>query len=417
MNSKKYIVLDIIDRGTFATIFKTLNTITGEYVALKEMMNKNGIGNLLEVDIMSRIKHPNIMRALDIFFSKYASHIIMPLGIPLRNASSINEMEIIRDLISGIIFLHNHNIYHCDIKVDNMIIINETLVIADFGASVASASRRLCQQSLHYSPPEYLYSIISEKEPTFSKEGIYNQKRDAIKSDYWATGICIIYILSRKEAFSLNGKINEEIVSMMMGEYLKDPFPFLKKFVNDFWAEKIYDLMNPIVSQRSIYGFISIIGPLNEGTFEEIRRNPIQGISENLFNKISKWLFLISEIIKLDMRFYLASLDIFLRYYSRYPGIVENLLINVAMTSLFMIQKIFATEYYIPELYALLVNRNLSLSILGKDIEETEISIMYVLNNKFIPYDLLESVDSEEIKNPIYLNKFTSKYLAILLNI
>lgn len=416
MSSGKYKILNILGKGSYGTVFEALDTVSGAHVALKEVMNEDGIENLLEIDIMSRAKHPNIMYALDISFSKFMSKIIMPLGTPLKKATVYNEKNLIRDLISGVVYLHRHNIYHCDIKADNMIIMDETLVISDFGVSVGAPSKRLCQQSLHYSPPEFLYHFKFKRRPIFPKEHLvfYDQVEDSISSDYWATGVCIIYILSQREAFSRNGHINEEIVPDIMNSYLEKPSVFLKKFMDDFWIEGVYNLMDPIVSRRSIQKIMSLIPPLNEGTFEEIRRDPIKHISEDLFNKISEWLFLISDKISLDTRFYIVSLDLFLRYYTKYPGVIEKLLIDVGITSLFVIQKIFATAYYSPKLYALEVLKAIKLSISRDIIEETEISIIYVLNNRIVPYDLLNLLESEEIKNPILLGEFISKYFVYL---
>jgi serine/threonine protein kinase len=104
------------------------------------------ISNLLEFELSLRINHPNIVKSIEVFKSKYLLLFLVQnlaennLYDYILNAcddmSSIDKkLKIIGDIGSGIHFLHSQNIAHGDIKLDNILIHNENFIIADLGSA------------------------------------------------------------------------------------------------------------------------------------------------------------------------------------------------------------------------------------------------------------------------------------------
>ena len=54
----------------------------------------------------------------------------------IRNLEICQLLEMIRDIAEAMVFMHNHDIMHCDIKSKNILVDeNFNLKIADFGLS------------------------------------------------------------------------------------------------------------------------------------------------------------------------------------------------------------------------------------------------------------------------------------------
>ena len=126
----EYEETEIIGRGAYGSVYRVVKQ--GNKYALKVVSIKpeEGIINISEIDIMSRIDHPNIISASTIYFSRDKVELEMPYGIPLENYKyRTSAYNLIRDLVSGVVYLHSHGIYHCDIKVNNMVVVDDVLRI------------------------------------------------------------------------------------------------------------------------------------------------------------------------------------------------------------------------------------------------------------------------------------------------
>lgn len=155
---------------------------------------------LNEWNVGKNLDHPNIIKTLDIDFQnmslifeyfesidlfQYFTHNIFQYPLKTKNLYSI---EIFKQILSGVDYLHNLNIIHMDLKLENIIIdpITRCIKIIDFGKAVITESNlkkiSKCQWgTIQYLPPE-----------CFSKEdNIINLK--AI--DIWACGIILYNII------------------------------------------------------------------------------------------------------------------------------------------------------------------------------------------------------------------------------
>lgn len=110
----------------------------------------------------------------------------------LKTDPSLEIKELLfKQILLGINYMHNNNICHRDLKIDNICISeNGVIKIIDFGSSI-----RVCN---HKSPLEFDCIGIHGTDPFISPDASDNLKYNGQKNDLWALGI-ILYILVNSE--------------------------------------------------------------------------------------------------------------------------------------------------------------------------------------------------------------------------
>ena len=82
INNYNFKLSDIIGRGAFSTVYKGYEETTEELVAIKVVeLNKIQSSTLLkllhsEVDILKSVKHPNVLKCYDVYFSASNCYIV-----------------------------------------------------------------------------------------------------------------------------------------------------------------------------------------------------------------------------------------------------------------------------------------------------------------------------------------------------
>ncbi|KAG6681851.1 hypothetical protein I3842_13G110800 [Carya illinoinensis] len=102
---------------------------------------------LREVLIMKMLDHPNIVNLIEVIDDPSTDHFYMVLEFvegkwvcegsgPPGGLGEITARKYLRDVVSGLMYLHAHNIVHGDIKPDNLLVThNGTVKIGDFSVS------------------------------------------------------------------------------------------------------------------------------------------------------------------------------------------------------------------------------------------------------------------------------------------
>ena len=205
----------LIGQGAFGKVNLGLNVLTGRVVAIKSFNKTNLKSNsenmrkiLYETNLMKKLNHPNITKILELFDDKEYILIIMEyinggnLFSFLKKRRKVSEKTakfLYRQIILGIKYMHNQNIVHRDIKLENILIdLNNNIKICDFGIGriLSSPDQPLFDQcgTPMYIAPEILLS---------SKEKGYK----GFPVDIWSSGIALYILLSGTLPFSFkNGK-------------------------------------------------------------------------------------------------------------------------------------------------------------------------------------------------------------------
>ena len=153
--AKKYLKIKDIGKGTFSTIFTVQNKTNFKVYCCKQIL-KSKIADLLkfknEINILSKIDHPNVIHIFEIFEDERHISIIMEnctggeffqkIIEKFEQGQTFTEKEavpIFKQLISALSCCHSQGICHRDIKPENILFLNNTpdspIKIIDFGLS------------------------------------------------------------------------------------------------------------------------------------------------------------------------------------------------------------------------------------------------------------------------------------------
>ena len=175
--NSEYKVGRLIGKGSFAEVRLATRISDEKLVAIKSFPNnsqgaqqtKKIVQN--EIKVLKSIDHPNIVKLIDIIVSKDYMHIVLDYcdGLNLyeymynrggkRLAESLARRIFIQ-LLDAVSYLHRNNIYHRDLKLDN-IMIDRTgkVTIIDFGFAIqASAEAKIttfCGTPFYMAPEIY----------------------------------------------------------------------------------------------------------------------------------------------------------------------------------------------------------------------------------------------------------------------
>ena len=139
---------DVVGRGAFSTVYKGYEESTEELVAIKVIelgrIESPALVKLLysEVDILKSIKHPNILKCYDVYFSVNNCYIITEycnggdlksLIIREGHFGEESARKVVLGVYEGLRYLSEENIVHRDIKTANIFMKEGQPKIADFG--------------------------------------------------------------------------------------------------------------------------------------------------------------------------------------------------------------------------------------------------------------------------------------------
>ncbi|XP_019881226.2 serine/threonine-protein kinase Nek8 isoform X2 [Aethina tumida] len=195
-----YEKLKIVGKGSFGTATLCKRLQDDKLVVMKEILtidmdNTQKLSAFNEVNIISTLSHPNIIKYLGNFQNNDSLIIIMEyadggnLG-QLINAKKNNNdvftergiLTIILEICGAIAYMHLKKIIHRDLKTANIFLTQDgTIKVGDFGISKMLNTRSQAQTVV--GTPYYLSPEICEGYK-------YNEK-----SDVWAIG-CILYELA-----------------------------------------------------------------------------------------------------------------------------------------------------------------------------------------------------------------------------
>lgn len=207
-----YNISKLIGKGSYCFVYSATDILNknnkeNEYaikVAKVTKLNDQIISKLRsEIDILTKISHPNIIKIHNSFCHESVIYIVLEKCkmdleeyIKCNNNISCDQKIIwIKELVSGLIFLHSKKIIHRDLKPKNILISeSNNLKIIDFGfAKIIDLddSTQICGTPLYMSPE------------LFNGSYIYNYK-----TDYWSMGIILYFIITGLVPFGVRN-INE----------------------------------------------------------------------------------------------------------------------------------------------------------------------------------------------------------------
>ncbi|KAJ3308954.1 hypothetical protein HDV04_000600 [Boothiomyces sp. JEL0838] len=198
---QEYELEGVIGQGSFATVYKARNIFTNQTVAIKAIDLKKASSSFSkEVEILEQLEQTeNIINLIEYFETTEKLYLVLEYcrtdmfdaivtdGMPLDHPILFDWFL---QVCTAIERMHQMNLYHRDIKLENILINeNNQATLTDFGLATSS------KYSIHkvgteaYMAPEcFNMSNRSKLSQTFSSE----------KNDVWALGVMLILILARE---------------------------------------------------------------------------------------------------------------------------------------------------------------------------------------------------------------------------
>ncbi len=186
----QYFVLDTLSWSASSIIYSIRDEDSGEKYVLKRLLKQvlefpDVIHRFeREIDIMKKLKHPNICRIQDDGVVDGCPYCVMEYleGDSLEsilNESIVLELDMISKIADGIAralkFLHESGIIHRDINLSNMYLCKNGIVkLSDFGVAIQIGDTRLTQHGYAIGTPIYMSPEQFEGENVTSRSDIYS---------------------------------------------------------------------------------------------------------------------------------------------------------------------------------------------------------------------------------------------------
>ncbi len=178
----KYRIDRRIGEGGFAVVYQATDTIEGIRVALKIPHTNSVTKDLLErfrqeVRLAASLDHPNIVSLKNAEFIDDHFVVAFPLAEGsladrLRHRITIRKaLDISEQMLSGVAHAHEHNVIHCDIKPENLLLNKHgEVVLTDFGLAKSAMQTVTASGSgtVGYIAPEQAVGKPSFRSDVFS---------------------------------------------------------------------------------------------------------------------------------------------------------------------------------------------------------------------------------------------------------
>ncbi|PIK63054.1 putative serine/threonine-protein kinase H1 [Apostichopus japonicus] len=238
----KYDIKALIGKGSYSRVVRVEHISTKQPYAIKMVEKKQVEGKPkqsweIELNILKRVRHTNIIQLIEVFHGKDHVYMVMELAtggelfdriVSKGHFTERDATVVLRMLLDALRYIHNLGITHRDLKPENMLYYHpgsdSKIMITDFGLASCRTGSDDTMNTVCGTPEYIAPEILLRKK--------YNQS-----VDIWATGVVAYILLSGRMPFDDESRtrLYRKIVRAkysFSGEPWKDVSPAAKDFVN-----------------------------------------------------------------------------------------------------------------------------------------------------------------------------------------
>lgn len=197
----EYEVLETLGQGAYSKVKRVLHVPTGELFVAKIIPKSNQrVENdvRLEISVLRRLKHRNIVQLIEILESSNNYYIILEpvmggdlCDLLMSSPQPLSERDVAAlfiQLVAGVRACHRNGVAHRDLKPENLLLTTTGMLkISDFGLS------RLHRESnFEARANEYAHTLTGTL--AYVAPEVFARTYDAFRADIWSMG-CIAYVL------------------------------------------------------------------------------------------------------------------------------------------------------------------------------------------------------------------------------
>ncbi|KAJ2983450.1 hypothetical protein NQ176_g692 [Zarea fungicola] len=209
----------LIGQGSFGSVYLALHAVTGELLAVKQVETPSGtltasdtrkksmIDALKrEIGLLRELRHPNIVQYLGCSSSEHNLNIFLEyvaggsVQTMLNSYGALGEplvRSFVRQILTGLSYLHERDIIHRDIKGANILVDNKgTIKISDFGISKKLEASNLLGGAKNAKHRPSLQGSVFWMAPEVVKQTSYTRK-----ADIWSLGCLVVEMMTGTHPF------------------------------------------------------------------------------------------------------------------------------------------------------------------------------------------------------------------------
>jgi non-specific serine/threonine protein kinase/NIMA (never in mitosis gene a)-related kinase len=241
---EKYDPIKVLGEGSFGKVYLMRDKVNRKFLCVKVIKIKNipkkeREATKMEVDLLRRLNHPNIVHYKDSFLSQGGNSLCIAMEycdggdlasqIKAARRQLFSENKILHWFVQialGLHYMHTNKVLHRDLKSQNIFLLgNGRLVLGDLGISkVLDGTMDFAQTQIgtpYYMSPE-----------------IFKNKPYSYKSDVWALG-CLLY-----EMTTLNHAFDAQSMNGLAQKIIKGRYPPISPKYSKYLRELISQMLH-----------------------------------------------------------------------------------------------------------------------------------------------------------------------------
>ncbi|KXN90631.1 putative serine/threonine-protein kinase fhkC [Leucoagaricus sp. SymC.cos] len=199
-----------LGKGSFATVMKAIERSTGKWYAIKIITEKHNrpsdqsrFAFSREIDIMKRLKHPNICELKEVFYQDNGINLVLELveggdllEYILRQGglSEDRARQITYQICDALAYIHAQGVTHRDLKPENVLLTKDDpplVKVADFGLAKAVRDDETMLRTMCGTPTYLAPEVVVQREG-----GGYTNRVDS-----WSVGVIVFSMLTNSSPF------------------------------------------------------------------------------------------------------------------------------------------------------------------------------------------------------------------------